>query len=105
MSALTLWIIVSSVVLVAAGFIVGDRYDGTRYYTGCTMACIAGFALFCGSVAAGTGAIERTKCREKAEAMKVDHSWGYMKKCIVFPDPDGPGIPIDNYRGTETVSR
>jgi heme/copper-type cytochrome/quinol oxidase subunit 2 len=65
----------------------------------------AGIFLVFGGLFAFVAVFERNACQEKAAAMQVESSWGYWKGCIVYPTAGGPGVPLDNYRGSEQVER
>ena len=103
MSAFTVFIIANAVLLLAALFM---------YHTqeGRMSEALFGFCvglsmlLFLSLLMAGLGNLERKQCFAKADSMGLRSEWGYMKTCVVFPG-DGPGIPLDNYRGTEGVER
>lgn len=39
-----------------------------------------------------------TSCHHKADAMQVEHRWGFFAGCIVRADDTQPWFPLDQYR-------
>lgn len=104
MSGLTVWILVAAGLCAAAFLLTSGKGYDWRYDVGTILGWVGGVALFCGLIGAGYGALLRVECYQQSKAMGVRAEWGYMKGCIVFPG-DGPGLPMDNYRGSEPIER